>query len=66
MRSRGLNKSTGRAFVLCPLIFSAAAFALALVALFAGSKPGQMEDYHIISVSEHADVLSTLLLQYRH
>ncbi|KAK7927966.1 hypothetical protein PG985_004964 [Apiospora marii] len=51
MRSRGLNKSTGRAFVLCPLIFSAAAFALALVALFAGSKPGQMEDYHIISIN---------------
>ncbi|KAK7956877.1 sur7 protein [Apiospora aurea] len=51
MRSRGLNKSTGRAFVLCPLLFSAAAFALALVALFAGSKPGQMEDYHIISIN---------------
>ncbi|KAK7981856.1 hypothetical protein PG996_009541 [Apiospora saccharicola] len=51
MRSQGLNKSTGRAFVLCPLIFSAAAFALALVALFAGSKPGQMEDYHIISIN---------------
>ena len=54
MRSRGTSKSAGRAFVLCPLIFSAAAFALALVALFAGSKPGQMEDYHVISVSQNA------------
>ncbi|KAK8106267.1 hypothetical protein PG999_009626 [Apiospora kogelbergensis] len=51
MRSRGTSKSAGRAFVLCPLIFSAAAFALALVALFAGSKPGQMEDYHVISIN---------------
>lgn len=66
MRSQGLNKSTGRAFVLCPLIFSAAAFALALVALFAGSKPGQMEDYHIISVSQHTNMPDTLLLKYRH
>ncbi|KAK8042695.1 hypothetical protein PG994_013178 [Apiospora phragmitis] len=51
MRSRGLSNSTGRNFVLCPLIFSAAAFALTLVAVFAGSKPGQMEDYHIISIN---------------
>lgn len=33
-----------------PLIFSMAAFALALVSLFAGYKPGQLEDFHIISV----------------
>lgn len=33
-----------------PILFSVAAFVLAMLALFAGNKPGFMEDYHIIMV----------------
>ena len=37
--------------VVLPLLLSAAGFALAMVALFAGSTPGQMENLNIVSVS---------------
>jgi hypothetical protein len=33
-----------------PLILSIAGFVLAMLTLFTGSKPGQMEDFHIIAV----------------
>ncbi|KAH8681361.1 actin cortical patch SUR7/pH-response regulator pali [Xylariales sp. PMI_506] len=37
--------------VVIPLILSIAGFALAMIALFAGSKPGQMEEFHIVAIN---------------
>jgi hypothetical protein len=46
--------------VIIPLILSIAGFALAMLSLFAGSKPGQLEDFHIIAVR------SNIVLMRRH
>ncbi|KAI0132278.1 SUR7 protein [Xylariales sp. AK1849] len=37
--------------VILPLLLSIAGFVLAMIALFAGSKPGQLEEFHIISIN---------------
>lgn len=33
-----------------PLLLSIAGFVLAFLALYAGAKPGQMEEFHVIAV----------------
>jgi len=40
-----------RVSALLPLACSMVAFILGMLCLFAGHKPGFMEDYHIVSVS---------------
>lgn len=40
-----------KGLLVVPLVMAIASFALAMVALMAGARPGQMEDYHIIAVS---------------
>ncbi|KAF3024275.1 hypothetical protein E8E14_013077 [Neopestalotiopsis sp. 37M] len=37
--------------IIIPMILSIAGFVLAMLSLFAGSKPGQLEDYHIIALN---------------
>ena len=51
MKSYGSGR-VGSLQVLLPLIFSFAAFVLAMLALFAGTGPQQqqLEEYHIIAV----------------
>ena len=51
MKSFGSGRASSLQ-VLLPLIFSFAAFVLAMLALFAGTGPQQqqLEDYHIIAV----------------
>ncbi|KAM0810890.1 putative Actin cortical patch SUR7/pH-response regulator pali [Seiridium cardinale] len=40
-----------RISIIIPLILSIAGFVLAMLSLFAGSKPGQLEDFHVIAIN---------------
>jgi general stress protein CsbA len=40
-----------KGLLVVPLVLAIASFALSIVALMAGAKPGQMEDFHVIAVS---------------
>lgn len=50
--------------IIIPMILSIAGFVLAMLSLFAGSKPGQLEDYHIIAVS-HALIVLEIFMRRR-
>jgi hypothetical protein len=48
---------TRHAFRAVPLLFSFIAFILAMLALFAGNKPGVLEGYNIITASTPTPLL---------
>lgn len=43
-----------RAAALVPVALAIVAFVLSMLCLFAGNKPGFMEDYHIVTVCQTA------------
>jgi hypothetical protein len=55
---------TRHAFRAVPLLFSFIAFILAMLALFAGNKPGVLEGYNIITASSPTPLLRYITFRF--